>query len=177
MTTYTGVSGSYALSVTEGHWVVHVESPAYQLQWHDGKSNPLDADPIHVAGGARVGDIDFVLVPHPVGRVAGSVTGISGAPLCRALVVAVALDPGTEAGPAAARGAAAFTRSDGTYALHVEPGTYALGASVDWRTGPTKWWNGRPSLGEADPIVVSEDGAPVAAEFVLVAVGSPLSDE
>jgi hypothetical protein len=63
--------------------------------------------------------------------------------------------------------AAAFTAADGTYSLHLPPGSYFLAASVDLREVPAQWWNTRPSRREADPIVIVADGAPARAEFAL----------
>jgi hypothetical protein len=162
---YTEVSGAFELVVSPGRWLVHVETPAYQLQWFRGKPSPFEADVVEVAAGDRIDATDFALKPQPAGRVKGRVTTIAGDPIHRALVMAVPADDAEVGG--GGRTTAAFTNQEGAYRLHLEPGTYALGASPTWRTWPSQWWDGRSSREAASLVVVGVEGEAHRADFVL----------
>ena len=162
---YTDVTGAYEMVVSPGRWLVHVETPAYQPQWFRSRPSPFEADVVEVAAGHQIETMDFVLEPQPDGRVIGSVTNADGTPIHRALVMAVPIgDAEVEGG---GRTAVAFTNHEGTYRLHLQPGTYALGASPTWRTWPSQWWDGQPSQERAGLVVVSAEGETHRADFVL----------
>ena len=63
--------------------------------------------------------------------------------------------------------AATFTGPDGTYGLYLEPGSYLLGATDDWRRPPAHWWRSAPDPRHADPVTVSADAVAPEVNIVL----------
>ena len=68
----TDVNGAYAIEVPAGAWILHAETPAYQLMWHPGKPNPIAAEPVVVAAGATIA-VDFSqrIEQRPYSRIRG----------------------------------------------------------------------------------------------------------
>jgi hypothetical protein len=148
----TNVAGAYALALPPGAWIVHAETPAYQLIWHVGKPNPIFADPVEVSIGTVVG-VDFNLEPSPAGLIAGRVTDAGGAPIARAVVIAAIPDNGPNRSPVLS--AAVFTDDAGEYRLAVPPGAYFLATSLTRRREDLVWWGGDGSFGQADRVGVN----------------------
>jgi anti-sigma factor RsiW len=167
VSTYTDLSGDYALTVRPGRWSVYALTPGYRLQWYNGRLDPFDTDALDIAAGGRTANVDFALRPNPAGRVTGRVTRPDGTPIDGALVMAVARDAGLSHGLAPAILGVAITDADGTYRLYLEPGTAALGASAVWSPEPAIWWKDRSRLAEADPVVVTDAESVVTFDFVL----------
>lgn len=160
----TNVAGAYALVLPPGAWIVHAETPAYQLMWHVGKPNPIFADPVEVAIGAVVA-VDFDLEPSPAGLIGGRVTDAGGAPIARAVVIAAIPDNGPNRSPVLST--AVFTDDAGEYRLAVPPGAYFLATSLTRRREDLVWWGGDGSFQQADRVGVNGSGSVRGIDIVL----------
>lgn len=148
------VEGRYSIDLPPGSWILHAETPAYQLMWHAGKPNPLAAEPITLGPGDAA-MVDFHLEPNPAGLVRGRVTDAEGQPVARAAVIAALPD---EASPDGARlSSAVFSDADGSFRLAVPPGVYYLAATRSRRAEDLRWWGGDGSFEQADRFGVAAD--------------------
>ncbi len=160
----TDADGSYRLELPPGPWLLHAESPAYQLMWFGGSPNPLLARPLELAAD-RVQRADFFLEPSPPGLLRGQVLDSGGRPVDRALVLAAypPLDPGDAPRPAAS----VFSAADGSFSLSVPPGTWFLAGATTWREPRLAWWGGDGSWEQAGGLAVGGEAAVEGLELVL----------
>jgi hypothetical protein len=165
---YSDATGSYRLVVPPGRWLIHVEAPAYQLQWHPHAATPYEAVAVDVVAGQIHGGTDFALVPYPRGHITGRVTSAVGAPLAQVVVVAVPLWRVPGQGDPLNAAVTVYTDDDGRYTLFVDPGDYAVGVSPDWRSAPIVWWHDRVDLAEAETVAVATDGPDAVADFEAI---------
>jgi hypothetical protein len=169
--------GTYELVLPAGKWLVQSVAPLFKPQWHNGKVDPKTADPVEVADGATVPNINFSLAPAPHATVSGVVRDKDGNLAKKALVMAVRRPlPPTPLDPAggAVRGPTVFTDDSGAYIIVVEPGTWAIGAGpgLNARPGstvplPTLWWNDKTKLEDADLLTLADGDANADINFQL----------
>ncbi|RIL05169.1 hypothetical protein DCC79_16260, partial [bacterium] len=162
-TTLSDVDGAFALTLPPGAWIVHAETPAFQLMWHPGRTNPIHAEPVVVAAGATAA-VRFNLEPNPAGTIAGRVTDADGTPRARVAVIAAIPDDGDGGRPILT--AAVYSDADGAYTLPVPPGAYLVAAGITRRFGDLVWWGGDGSLEQSDRLGVRGHD-PTRADLVL----------
>jgi hypothetical protein len=165
---FSDASGAYALGMRPGRWRLHVEAPAYQLQWYRHASTPFGARAVELAAGEVRFGADFALVPYPRARIAGRVRWPDGAPAGGALAVAVPAALAAGQAEAPVDGVAGYADDDGAYTLFVEPGAYYVGAAPDSPSLPLVWWPGGSGIAQARVIDLGADGAAAEADFELV---------
>jgi protocatechuate 3,4-dioxygenase beta subunit len=141
----TNASGEYTISglPTGSHEVEFSGSP-YLNQYYSGKSSPAEGDSVAVEPNRIHEGIDATM--HEGGKITGYVTDRKGNPLTNILVTVLQAGGGsTEAG-------FTFTNS-GEYTISGLPtGSY----KVEFTGSPyqAQYYNGKSSLGEADPVSV-----------------------
>lgn len=148
------VEGRYTIDLPPGTWILHAETPAYQLMWHAGKPNPLAAEPITLAPG-EAATVDFHLEPNPAGLVRGRVMDAEGQPVARAAVIAALPDEASPDRPWLV--SAVYSDADGSFRLAVPPGVYYLAATRSRRPEDLRWWGGDGSFEQADRFGVAAD--------------------
>jgi len=158
----TDALGRYAVAVTGGSWLVHVEAAGHALMWRAGKPTPLDADAFDAA---EAGAVDFYLEPAAAWAIRGRVVDASGAPVARALVVAA--PPDRSGGGGRRPSAAAFSDAAGQYVLPVPTGAWLVATTLDWRGGALTWWGGDGSLAMADTVPVGDDSPSDGIDLML----------
>lgn len=108
--------------------------------YYPGTSEPAAAQPIAVAAGAEVGNINFTMQSAPAFRVSGTVVDENGNPVAGAMVTLMT-DPRN--GPMfMGPGGSARTQTDGRFDIDdVQPGTYRANASipVSWSSSGGSW--------------------------------------
>jgi hypothetical protein len=160
----TDIDGAYVLELDPGRWILHAETPAYQLMWHGGKANPRSANPVDIQVGSAQ-TADFYLESNPPARIRGRVTNAEGRPLARALVLAAY--PPDQPGESPRLVWSSFSDASGDYQLYLPPGAWFLAAAADWRSESLTWWGGTGSLEEADQLGLDADST-VQADFTLL---------
>jgi carboxypeptidase family protein len=145
----TGSDGTYSVLVRAGSYKIGFNPPFgtdFVPEYWDDKPDVASADTLVVDGPKP--DIDGAL-EHGV-QLSGAVTDASDASTGVAGVNVSALTAG------GSQAAFAATQADGTYSIFVRPGTYFLSFGPPFGTDFVhEYWDDKPDLGSADPIVVT----------------------
>jgi len=168
----TGPDGSYRLAAAPGSYLVTASADGYLLQWYNGAAGADAATRVEVKANETAAGIDFSLQAKPVATVSGVVSNANGVAVEGALVQAAKRQPASGAVAPSTR-AAATTRTDaeGKYTLKLDPGTYAIGASMpaltSARGGKMVWWDGKAEAKDADLIELADGAARGGIDFKL----------
>ena len=128
----TDHNGEYTVAgLPTGTYIAQAVAKGYELQYFDGKTDPLAADTIAVSSGGAVSNIDFILDQHivvPVNpyRITGTVRDAAGTPIAHALIVAenpLTMPPNT-------RTMVTKSAPDGSYTLQVPGGKFIVRAEA-----------------------------------------------
>lgn len=169
----TGPDGTYRLAAAPGKYLVTASADGFAMQWYKGAADAAGATQVEVKAGETTADIDFSLQPKPVATVNGTVTSANGAAVAGAVVMAVKRQPSSDPSIAPNTRAAATTRTDaeGKYTLKLDPGSYALGASLPAlsaaRQGKTLWWDGKAEIKDADLLELADGAVREGVDFKM----------
>ncbi len=171
----TGASGDYKLLglATDSYMVSFVPeeggvSVEYLWQFYKGKSSWFDPTPVTVSVGLGTAEIDAAM--EKGGRIAGTVTdAASGAAIGSIRVCLFELEEDVESG-------CAWTDGGGHYAFERLPrGSYKVWFSPDaFPWGPEEddyfqqYYNGKPTLAQADTVLLGSDGSASGIDARLV---------
>jgi hypothetical protein len=108
-------------------------------QWYSNRASFAEADPITVSAGADTGGINITLGANDLGWIQGRVyDAATNEPVCA--TIAEQIRP----------------RSDGTYTLGLEPGSWTISFVDNCEFAyASQWWDGQPDQASADVIAVT----------------------
>lgn len=165
----TAADGTYVMGVIPaGTYKLRVDptiAQGYPLTYYNGVYNQADATPITVTAGQATSNINFAL--PEAGTISGIITAAgSGTPL-----LGIDLDCYDVAGKRV--DVTAASAANGTYQIGpLAPGSYRLRADPALAQGyQTQYYNNKPDLLSADPIVVSGGANAANKNFALVGAG------
>jgi|GEM_PF-3726881 len=168
----TDADGRYRLPVMPGTWTVRVDAAMHKVQWFDGAAAQRDADPVAVAAGATVPNIDFQLAaadptptPVPMASVRGIVRGADGLPLKGALVRAQRASNTAAGDRSTLAGGSTRTGDDGTYALKIPVGSWLVAAEADGHI--RQYWDHQVEARTAAVLTLALDEARSGIDFDL----------
>jgi hypothetical protein len=173
-----GALGHYAIGgLPAGEYAVAFWpfDPSYTPQLYDGRGFWEEPDLVEVVTGAQATGIDAEM--RKGGRIAGTVTSAAtGAPLDE-IEVCVLEATGANDGIFCT-----YTEADGRYTTYGLPsGAYKVEFSPEWAGGfgdgfPTQYYDGKSTLAQAEPVVVTEPGTTsgIDARLGTPSAGAPI---
>jgi len=163
--TLTDSNGFYRIEgLVSGNYFVLASKEGYVPEFYNDARRFEDATAVGVTAPDETPNIDFSLATGSaiLGKV---VNGITGLPIARARVVAMALDP-----TVTPREEERFTDANGEYAMNLRPGRYLVRADAPGYV--PEFYDDAPTRDQATPVEVREGEHTTGIDFDLLPLGA-----